>query len=362
MASVPPRWQQRAADIDASAPKWIVAALLVFAAGLILLIPGGRPRPAVSRPVATGLDFQQPPDDLNPGLSGALAANGRAALSIRWRRFPARRSRSARHRRRAAQDAGSRSFGITWRAGAGPLLPHQERILEVMFYDRSGNSQKVSLTKARNRLTSRWSQVAKSFQEELAPQDSSTRPAGSCADAIHWPRSRSWSPPRSCRSGDSIHWAIRAVAAARSCALLAVGVASLIVSATITVLSNEGMRRAGQWRDYRTYLRMVAGGKKPALGGSLGRALPYAFALGLASAWAKFLKTQPQLAPAWFRALPASASGWAASSPSWLMGEPAPVEWPRRERRSGSRRRRSFRRKLKNVLRAPVLSATCLTC
>ena len=91
-------------------------------------------------------------------------------------------------------------------------------------------------------------------------------------------------------------------------ALLAVGVASLIVGATITVLSNEGLRRARQWRDYRKYLRMVAGGKTPALGGSLGRALPYAVALGLASAWAKFLKTQPQLAPAWFRALPTSAS------------------------------------------------------
>ena len=46
--------------------------------------------------------------------------------------------------------------------------------------------------------------------------------------------------------------------------------------------------------------------------GSLGRALPYAVALGLASAWAKFLKTQPQLAPAWFRARPTSASDSAA--------------------------------------------------
>ena len=86
----------------------------------------------------------------------------------------------------------------------------------------------------------------------------------------------------------------------------------MIVGATITVLSNEGVRRARRWRDYRKYLRMVAGGKQPALGGSLGRALPYAVALGLAGAWAKFLKTQPQLAPPWFRALPASASDPAA--------------------------------------------------
>ncbi len=38
VASVPPRWQQRAAEIDAGAPKWVAAAMLVFAAGVIVLI------------------------------------------------------------------------------------------------------------------------------------------------------------------------------------------------------------------------------------------------------------------------------------------------------------------------------------
>ena len=62
---------------------------------------------------------------------------------------------------------GSRNFEITRRAGGGPLLPHEERILDAMFRDRSGNAEKVSLMKARNRLTTRWSQVAKAFREEL---------------------------------------------------------------------------------------------------------------------------------------------------------------------------------------------------
>ena len=65
VASVAPRWQQRAAEIDASAPQWIAAALVVFAAGLILLIAWRQAYDAPSpEPVSTGLDFHQPPDDL----------------------------------------------------------------------------------------------------------------------------------------------------------------------------------------------------------------------------------------------------------------------------------------------------------
>ena len=96
-------------------------------------------------------------------------------------------------------------------------------------------------------------------------------------------------------------------------ALLAVGVASLIVGATITVLSNEGVQAGATVAGLSEIPkdgcgRENAGARWPARS----RALPYAVALGLASAWAKFLKTQPQLAPAWFRALPTSASDSAA--------------------------------------------------
>ena len=315
VASVAPRWQQRAADIDASAPKWIAAAMLVFAAGLILLVAWRQAYDAPSpEPVSTGLDFHQPPDDLNPGLSGVLAANGRAALEHAMAAIFSLADRGVLAiEEEPRRMLGSRNFEITRRADAGPLLPHQERILEVMFRDRSGNSQKVSLMKARNRLTSRWTQVAKAFQEELG--------AGGFLDEARWGLRRRYRlaavafmvtaaigiAPVVPFIGRFGPWPLLIPAA-----LLAVGVASLIVGATITVLSNEGVRRARQWRDYRKYLRMVAGGKTPALGGSLGRALPYAVALGLASAWAKFLKTQPQLAPAWFRALPTSASDSAA--------------------------------------------------
>ena len=315
VARVPPRWQQRAAEIDASAPKWIVAGMLVFASGLILVIFWRQAYDAPPpEPVSSGMDFQQPPDDLNPGLSGVLAANGGAALEHAMASIFALADRGVLAIEEEPRGMlGSRNFEITRRAGAGPLLPHQERILDVIFRDRSGNSQKVSLLKARGRLTSRWSQVAKAFREEL-------RVAG-FLDEARWSLRRRYqlaavwfmviagivSVPVIALIGRFGPWPLFIPAA-----LLAVGLASLIVSSTITMLSNEGVRRARRWRDYRKYLRMVAGGKKSAVGGSLAQVLPYAVALGLASAWAKFLKTQPQLAPPWFRALPTSATDSAA--------------------------------------------------
>jgi hypothetical protein len=315
VAGVAPRWQQRATEIDAGAPKWIAAAMLVFVAGLILLIAWRQSYDAPPpEPISTGIDSPQPPDDLNPGLSGALAANGRAALEHAMASIFALADRGVLAiEEEPRRMLGSRNFEITRLTTTGPLLPHQERMLDVMFHERSGSSQQVSLAKARHRLTSRWSKVAKAFQEELG--------AAGFLDEARWRLRRRYRltavvfmvtaatavVPAIPLIGRFGPWPLLIAAA-----LLAVGLASLIVGSTITVLSNEGVRRARRWRDYKRYLRMVAGGKKPALGGSLGRALPYAVALGLASAWAKFLKTQPQLAPPWFRALPTSATDSAA--------------------------------------------------
>ena len=293
VASMPPRWQQRAADIDTSAPKWVAGAVLVFAAGLILLIGWRQAYDAPPpEPVSSGVDFQQPPDNLDPGLSGVLAANGRAALEHAMASIFSLAERGVLAIEEEPRGMlGTRNFEITRRAGAGPLLPHEEQILDAMFRDRSGNTQKVSLTKARNRLTTRWSQVAKAFKGELG--------AAGFLDEGRWGLRRRYRVA-------AVVVVLIAVAGAIAvipfigrfgpwpllipAALLAVGLASLIVGATITVLSDEGVRRARRWRDYRKYLRLVAGGKKPALGGSLVRSLPYAVALGLASAWAKFLE------------------------------------------------------------------------
>jgi hypothetical protein len=243
-----------------------------------------------------------------------LAANGRPALEHAMAAVFSLAERGALEIEEEPRSMlGTRNFEVTRRSGGGALLPHEQQILEAMFRDRSGTSQTVTLTKARNRLTRRWRQISKAFEGELAS-------AGLLDDNRRALRRRYVTTAVGCfvlavltvipaillieRFGP---WPLLVPGA-----VMATGFISLIFGATVTKLSNEGVRRAHLWRDYRKHLRLVASGKQPALGLALGSALPYAVALGLASAWAKFIKTQPHLAPSWFRALPGSSADSAA--------------------------------------------------
>jgi hypothetical protein len=208
---------------------------------------------------------------------------------------------------------GTRNFEVTRRNGGAPLRPHEQQVLDAMFRSRSGPSEKVTLTQARNRLTRRWRQVSTAFKGELDA-------AGLLDDMRRALRRRYVVTAVAC-------FALAVTAFAPAIFLIprfgpwpvlvpgafaALGVISLILGATVTVLSDEGVRRARLWREYRKRLRLVATGRQPATGLSLAHALPYAVALGLASAWSKFMKTQPTPAPAWFRALPESSADAAA--------------------------------------------------
>ena len=86
--------------------------------------------------------------------------------------------------------------------------------------------------------------------------------------------------------------------------LALVGLASFIFAASETPLSNEGVRRAERWRGYQRHLRRPQD-IEPRWGGTASgeaRILPYAVALGLASAWSKFMKKRGVTTPAWFHA------------------------------------------------------------
>lgn len=315
VASVAPQWQQRDAEISRRAPTWIMAAGLVVAAGLVLLIAwrsGYEPPPPATITSTSG--FQPPPDDSSPAMSGVLAANGRPSLEHAMAAVFSLAERGALEIEEEPRGMlGTRNFEVTRKTSGGTLQPHEQQILETMFRDRSGSSQKATLTQVRNRLTRRWREISKAFEGELAA-------AGLLDDARRELRRRYVTTAVGC-----FVLAVLAVVPAIlviqrfgpwpllvPAAIMVVGLTSLIVGATVTKLSNEGVRRARRWRDYRKHLRMVATGKEPSMGVSLASVLPYAVALGLASAWSKFIKTQPHLAPTWFRALPGSTADPAA--------------------------------------------------
>ena len=89
------------------------------------------------------------------------------------------------------------------------------------------------------------------------------------------------------------------------------------------------------------------------------RALPYAVALGLASAWAKFLKTQPHLAPTWFRALPTSTNDSAAFVAFVAYGGAGASSGAQRRRGRGRSRRGGGRSVGGGIGQATLSRATC---
>ena len=93
-----------------------------------------------------------------------------------------------------------------------------------------------------------------------------------------------------------------------------VSVIGFIFYGSLTPLSNEGVRRAERWRAYQKHLKDVARERVHLTTDSPSRLLPFAVALGLASAWSKYMKNHPTGVPPWFRALAVSGddSGFCA--------------------------------------------------
>jgi len=110
-------------------------------------------------------------------------------------------------------------------------------------------------------------------------------------------------------------------------ALALVGVAGLIAYGAHTPLSNDGARRANEWRGFRRYLRDIARDRQPSPGDAAVRQLlPFAVAFGIASVWSTYLRRHRAAAPAWFRSAdtgrynPAAFSAFVASGGSGVGG------------------------------------------
>ena len=106
-----------------------------------------------------------------------------------------------------------------------------------------------------------------------------------------------------------------------SAALTIVGIAAFGFYAAHTPLSDEGLRRAQEWRGYRQYLRDVARDREPLPADSDPRGLlAFAVALGVAPAWSAYVKRHRGAAHPWFRAIAESSNDPAAFATLIAMG------------------------------------------
>jgi hypothetical protein len=301
-----PLWQQRAARIQAQSLNWVAGAATVVAAGLLLLIAWrqGYDRPPTletARPPSPAV-----PDDLSPALGGVVAANGGPTLEHAMAALFALADRGEIEIEEKPRGLFcQRDFQITRRAAHTTIVPYERRVLDLAFGGTSAPGETATLLQARSRISRGFSKVSADLKQALAALGLldqariGLRKRYQAFGIVMLLAAVAALIPALVMIDDRGPWTLLIPAA-----LLIVGLSALISGATVTPLSNEGVRRGHRWRAYRDYLSKMARGRETASGVAVSNLLPVAIALGLAAAWAKFLRTQRLPAPAWFHALP----------------------------------------------------------
>jgi Predicted membrane protein (DUF2207) len=298
-----PAWQQRQLAARALAPRWLTAAGIILVAGLLFMFAL---RQSYDSPWGTTYSgpVDAPPDTLRPGIAGAVAANGGTTLQHAMATIFALADRGVVTITEEPRKWGQRHFTLHRRRATHPLAPEEDATLNLAFRHKGAEEDTVALTKARTRLAGRLGDFKRAVKQEL-------RGLGLVDDERMRLRAR--------YLGFSIALLILAGLLVVPAAFLVsryegwpfliagsvglVSVIGFIFYGSLTPLSNEGVRRAERWRAYQKHLRDVARERVHLTTDSPSRLLPFAVALGLASAWSKYMKNHPTGVPPWFRAL-----------------------------------------------------------
>jgi len=311
----PPAWQARQMLHAERMPIWLATAGGVLLAGLVLLFALRQHYDAPPRDLGVQWRSVIPPDTLPPAIGGTLAANGSPRLEHAMASlFSLAEQGIIAIREEPRKSFGGRSFTVERRRSDATLPPHEAAALAIMFGDTRAPGAKVPLSKARSSMTRHHSKFRKAINQELA------------AEGLLDPR----------RQASRRHYVVTGVilliaagVAAAAClplidaygawpllvalALVLVALASFIMQASQTPLSNEGVRRAEGWRAFKKHLAdpQSIEPRWGAAGSGEARILPFAVALGLAGAWSKYMKKRNVRTPSWFQAASGLESGQA---------------------------------------------------
>jgi len=302
----PPAWQSRQAAQLAKMPLWVGSGGGIVLVCLMLLF--GLRQSDDHPPAERSVEWHSliPPEPIPPAIAGLLVTNGRVQLEHAMATiFNLAERGIVTIREEPRGTFGQRNFVVQRTRAGEHLAPHEESVLDLIFARSSGAEASVSIAKARSYLMRGWSRFKQAMMRELAD-------AG-ITDHTRLAQRRRYAV---------LGFVLLAMAGAATLiclilmrtyggwplfvplGLLVGALSSFIVMSAHTPLSNDGVRRAQQWRAYKQHLSNP--GEIESRWGSSGpaeaRILPFAVALGLASAWAKFMKKSKGHTPAWFHA------------------------------------------------------------
>jgi len=308
----PPQWQQRQLQHREYRQPAIIAAAIVFFAGLVALFAMRQNYDPPPRDIQTPHTSAGPPDMAPPAIAGALTANGTLSLEHVMGTLFSLASRGVIDIHEGAKGAfGQRKFTIARGGGSRPLAPHEQTLLDEVFSAKGASEREVPLDKARSHLVRHFSKLKTVVEREMTDDglfDAGRRHVRSrynIAGAVFLVLAGIALIPAIALVDRMGGWPFLIPAA-----LAVLGLTSFILAAAHTPLSNEGVRRATAWRAYQKQLREVpkdvrradwAGGQPSPF-----ELLPLAVALGLAAAWSKIFKDRAAHLPPWFHAASAA--------------------------------------------------------
>lgn len=295
-----PDWYVRQAGAVALAPKWAMAGGAIFIAAILLasIIRGGYPAPGG---IANETLASEPPQPLPVALAAVLAARGRMSSHQGMGTLLDLADRGVLTIREVPGVLGVRGYEVCQVTGSHDLDAHETEALTIAF---GGRGDDVSLAKARGRLARQARRFSHAVNGDLAAlglldpvrkaaRDRLTAVAfgmlllgalGMVAASPLIPRYEAW--PFLLPAG-----------------LMAAGIVSIIIAASMTPLSDQGLVEAARWRGFKRHLKTLASNRDEADARVVpSRWIVYAVALGLGSYWSRHLKRHPGVVPPWFLA------------------------------------------------------------
>jgi hypothetical protein len=304
LIAAPPAWQARQITARAVAPRWAMAAVVVFIAGVILLVALYQRYDGPRESGGGDVPLPAAPDGLRAGVAGALAANGSVRLSHAMASLFALADRGAVIIVEEPRSWGQRHFTLHRRDRNVVLSPEESAVVTQAFHHKGKEEDSVSLMKARNRVMTGLRSYKEAVHQEL-------RALGMLDDERMRVRGRFLAVsiallviaavliiPAALAAPTYLGWPFLIPAA-----VAAAAVAGFIIYGALTPLSDAGLRSAERWRGFQKHLKEVARDRAQLASDSPARVLPFAVALGLTSLWSKYMKHHPMGIPPWFRAL-----------------------------------------------------------
>jgi hypothetical protein len=304
----PPRWQTQQQQVLNTVPEWLGLGALIFVAGLVLLLVWHTRAPDTAAGTRRNpVLVTAPPDDLPPGLAGAVLNGGSGTWAQAMGTLFDLAQRGVLQIEELADKKWneSRNFEIRLIEQPADLRPHEGGLVDLLFTGKDGWQPAVHLSDLRSRLGKQWKRFEEPLRDEL-------RLAGYLDPAGKQHKNRLLMVGAVLLIAGTIALLLMFVAALGSgmwppifvvLALYALSVVAFVLAANTSLLSAAGRGVQQSWQGFANYLRAIVKKRAETPQDVFEPFLPYAASFGLAEPWVKFFQKQGLAqAPAWFQA------------------------------------------------------------